>query len=144
VWDNSIELHVMRVKSHLATGREILEHLGNVTAYDIEGVEPNPDLSVLSPPLPDDRFYVATDERDSEAVEVIRREGGVFLSDLLTMDDRREFGWPLLYTDVSAVLEQSVLAHSAFFYGHFMSSFAGAIVNKRAALGADRRTADLN
>jgi hypothetical protein len=144
VWDNSIESHMQRVKSHLAEGREILEQLGNVTVYDIEGVEPNPDLSVLSPPLANDRFYIATDERDPEAVEVIRREGGVFLSDLLTIEDRQEFGWPLLITDVRAVLEQSVLAHSAFFVGHLKSSVAGAIVNKRAALGADRRTAQLN
>ena len=142
--DFDIKMHVQRVKSQLAVGRGILENLGDVTPYDIEGVEPNPELSVLSPPLPDDRFYVATDERAQEAVDIIRREGGVFLSDLLTMEDRRAFGWPLMLTDVRAVLEQSVLAHSAYFHGHFMSSFAGAIINKRAVLGADRRTANMN
>jgi hypothetical protein len=139
----TIEGHVGRVKSRLVAGRNILEQLGNVTTYDIEGVEPNPELSTLSPPLPNDRFYVSTDERDLRALEVIRKEGGVFLSDLLTMDDRRKYGWPLLLTDVRAVVEQSLLAHSAYFHGNFMSSFAGAIVNKRAALGADRRTAVL-
>ena len=139
----TIEGHVRRVKSRLVAGRNILEQLGNVTTYDIEGVEPNPELSTLSPPLPNDRFYVSTDERDLSALEVIRKEGGVFLSDLLTMDDRRKYGWPLLLTDVRAVVEQSLLAHSAYFHGNFMSSFAGAIVNKRAALGADRRTAVL-
>lgn len=138
--ESTIEGHVKRVKSRLETGRSILENLGNVTTYAIQGVEPNPDLSTLPPPQLDDRFYVATDERDPDGVEVIRREGGVFLSDLLTMEDRREYGWPLLLTDVRAVVEQSVLAHSAYFYGHLVSSFAGAIVNKRAALGADRRT----
>lgn len=117
--------------------------LGNVTTYDIEGVEPNPELSTLSPPLFNDRFYVATDERDPDAVELIRKAGGVFLSDLLTTKDRRRYGWPLLLTDVRAVVEQSLLAHSAYFYGNLMSSFAGAIVNKRAGLGADRRTAFL-
>jgi len=132
------------VKSRLETGRNILEQLGDVRTYDIEGVEPNPELSTLSPPLPNDRFYVATDERDPDAVEVIREEGGVFLSDLLTMNDRRRYGWPLLLTDVRAVVEQSLLAHSAYFYGPLMSSFAGAIVNKRAGLGADRRTAVLD
>lgn len=142
--ESTIENHVERVKSRLETGRNILEHLGNATTYDIEGVEPNPELSTLSPPLPNDRFFVATDERDPDAVEVIRKEGGVFLSDLLTTKDRRKYGWPLLLTDVRAVVEQSLLAHSAYFYGHFMSSFAGAIVNKRAALGADRRTAVLD
>jgi hypothetical protein len=142
--ESAIENHVERVKSRLETGRHILEHLGRTEPYDIEGVEPNPELSTLSPPRPNDRFYVSTDERDPDAVEVIRKEGGVTLSDLLTMEDRREYGWPLLLTDVRAVVEQSLLAHSAYFYGHCMSSFAGAIVNKRAALGADRRTAVLD
>jgi len=82
--------HVERVKSHLETGRNILEHLGHAT-YDIEGVEPNPELSTLSPPLPNERFYVSTDERDPDAMEVIRQEGGVFLSDLLTMKDWRKY-----------------------------------------------------
>jgi len=140
----TIEAHIQRVKGSLETGRSILVNLGNVTTYDIEGVEPNPELSTLSPPLPDDRFYVSTDERDSNAVEIIREEGGVFLSDLLTIEDRRKYGWPLLLTDVRAVVEQSLLAHSAYFYGHLMSSYAGAIVNKRAGLGADRRTAVLD
>ena len=140
-WNTDITTHVQRIKYHLGVGRGILENLGNPTAYDIEGVEPNPELSVLDPPRPDDWFYVATDERDPEAVEVIRGEGGVFLLDLLTIEDRREFGWPLLLTDVRAVLEQSMLAHSAYFCGHFMSSYSGAIMNKRAALGADWRTA---
>jgi hypothetical protein len=140
----AIESHVMLVKSHLRTGRDVLEQLGHVRTYDIEGVAPNPELSTLLPPLPNDRFYVATDERDSDAMEVIREAGGVFLSDLLTMNDRRKYGWPLLLRDVRAVVEQSVLAHSAYFYGNLMSSFAGAIVNKRAALGADRRTAVLD
>ena len=134
---------VQRTKSSLHLGRGILENLGIPIAYDIEGVEPNPELSVLDPPLPGDRFYLSTDERDPQGMEVIREEGGVFLTDLLTMEDRREFGWPLLLTDVRAVLEQSVLAHSAYFCGSPMSSFAGAIINKRAVLGADLRTADI-
>jgi hypothetical protein len=144
VMESTIEAHMERVKSRLETGRSILANLGNVTTYDIEGVEPNPELSTLSSPLPDDHFYVSTDERNPDAVEVIRKERGVFLSDLLTIEDRRKYGWPLMLTDVRAVVEQSLLAHSAYFYGHLMSSYAGAIVNKRAGLGADRRTAVLD
>jgi hypothetical protein len=140
----TIHSHLQRVKSHLETGRSILADLGNVTTYDVEGVEPNPELSTLPSPLPNDRFYVSTDERDPDALGVIHEGGGVFLSDLLTMEDRRKYGWPLLLTDVRAVVEQSLLAHSAYFYGHLMSSFAGAIVNKRAGMGADRRTAVLD
>jgi hypothetical protein len=136
----TIEAHVKRVMNRLEAGRSILEHLGNPIAYDFEGVEPNPELSTLSPPLPNDPFFAATDERDPHDVEVIRKAGAVFLSDLLTIEDRREYGWPLLLTDVRALVEQAVLAHSAYFYGHCLSSFAGVIINERAALGADRRT----
>jgi hypothetical protein len=92
------------------------------------------------PPLPDDRFYVATDERDPDALRVISDAGGVFLTELLEMEDRRTFGWPLMLTDVRALVEQSVLAHSAYFYGHKLSSYAGRVANLRAARGADHRT----
>ena len=84
--ESTIMNHVERVKSHLEMGRNILEHLGHAM-YDIEGVEPNLELSTLLPPLPNEQFYVSTDERDPDAMEVIRQEGGVFLSDLLTMKD---------------------------------------------------------
>jgi hypothetical protein len=138
------EQHVRRVKNRLGAGREILRHLETVTPYDVDGVEPDLELTTLSPPLEDDRFYVATDERDPDALRVIRDAGGVFLSDLLEMEDRQAFGWPLMLTDVRALVEQALLAHSAFFYGHMMSSFAGRIENLRAARGADARTAVLD
>ncbi len=140
VMEKSIEDHVMRVKNRLEIGRSVLEHLENVTTYDIEGVEPDMEQTAFPPPLPDDRFYVATDERDPDALRVISDAGGVFLTDLLEMEDRRTFGWPLMLTDVRGILEQSVLAHSAFFYGHKLSSYAGRVANLRAARGADRHT----
>ena len=61
------------------------------------------------------------------------------MSDLLTLDDRREFGWPLMITGVLALVEQQLLEYSAFFYGHAMSSLAGVVMNLRAARGADPR-----
>ena len=64
----------------------------------------------------------------------------MFLNDLLTIEDRRAFGWPLIITDVRALVEQALLAHSAYFYAHSMSSVAGGIMNMRAARGADPRT----
>jgi hypothetical protein len=94
----------------------------------------------LHPPLPDDNFYVATDERSPEGLQAIRDGGAVLMMDLLTMEDRRDFGWPLIFTDVMALVEQAVLFHSAFFYGHSMSSLSGVITNMRAARGADPRT----
>ena len=51
-----------------------------------EDVAPDAEQTAYPPsPLPDDRFYVSTDERDA---------GGVFLAELLEMEDRRAFGWP--------------------------------------------------
>ena len=132
--------HVERVKKRLETGRVILEHLSNLATYDLHGTRPDLEQITLSPPLPDDYFYVATDERSAEGLEAIRDAGAVLMVDLLTMEDRRDFGWPLIITDVMALVEQAVLFHSAFFYGHAMSSLAGVITNMRAARGADPRT----
>jgi len=142
--ERKIEDHVKRVKNRLEIGRSVLDHLENVTTYDIENVEPDMEQISFPPPLPDDRFYVATDERDPDAMRVISDAGGVFLTELLEMEDRRAFGWPLMLTDVRALVEQVVLVHSAYFYGHTISSYAGRIVNMRAARGADPRTSRLD
>ena len=138
--ERKIEDHVKRVKNGLKTGRSVLEHLENVTTFDPENVERDMEQIMFPPPLPDDRFYVATDERNPDALRVISDAGGVFLNELLEIEDRRTFGWPLMLTDVRALVEQSVLAHSAYFYGHTLSSYAGRIANMRAARGADPRT----
>jgi hypothetical protein len=142
--EGKIEDHVKRVKNRLETGRSVLSHLENVTTYNIENVEPDMEQIAIPPPFPDDRFYVATDERDPDARRVISDAGGVFLAELLEMEDRRAFGWPLMLTDVRALVEQLVLVHSAYFYGHTISSYAGRIVNMRAARGADPRTVRLD
>jgi hypothetical protein len=142
--ESTPEAHLKRVQRHLKAGRAVLEDIhekGNITTYDIGDVEPDLEQTTLAPPLPDDRFYISTDERDPDALRMIRDAGGVFLADLLEMEDKRAFGWPLMLTDVRALVEQALLAHSAYFYGHMMSSFAGRVENFRAARGADRRTA---
>jgi hypothetical protein len=138
--ESTPEAHVQRVKERLQSGREILEHLSNLATYDLLGTKPNLEQITLPPPLPDDPFYVATDERSPEALKTIRDAGAVLLMDLLTLEDRRDFGWPLIITDIMALVDQAVLFHSAFFYGHGMSSLAGVITNMRAARGADPRT----
>lgn len=138
--ESTPEAHVQRVKEHLQSGREVLERLSNLATYDIQGTKPDLEQITFPPPLPEDSFYVATDERNPEALKVIRDAGAVLMMDLLTMEDRRDFGWPLIITDVMALVEQAVLFHSAFFYGHAMSSLAGVITNMRAARGADPRT----
>jgi len=138
--EQTIEAHMKRIKNRLEIGRSVLERLENVTTSDIEGVGPDMEQITFPPPLPDDRFYVSTDERDPDAQRVISDAGGLSFTDLLEMEDRRAFGWPLMFTDVRALVEQSVLAHSAFFYGHMLSSYAGRIASLRAARGADYRT----
>ncbi|KAF8481624.1 hypothetical protein DFH94DRAFT_825446 [Russula ochroleuca] len=142
VMEKTPEEHMKRIKDRLEAGRSVLAHLDNVTMYNIGYyVEPDLEQTTTPPPLPDDRFFVATDERDPDVLQVISDAGGVFLSELLEMEDRRAFGWPLMLMDVRALIEQSLLAHSAYFYGHILSSFAGRVENLRAARGADRRTA---
>jgi hypothetical protein len=144
--ENTPEAHLKRVQRHLKAGRAVLEgmHGGNITTYDIGDVEPDLEQTTLPPPLPDDRFYIATDERDPDALRLIRDAGGVLLSDLLLTEDKRAFGWPLMLTDVRALVEQALLTRSAYFYGPMLSSFAGRVENLRAARGADMRTAILD
>lgn len=89
------------------------------------------------------RFYLATDERNAGALDYFTKNGAVLIHDLLTKEDRREFGWPLFLTDVLSLVEQAVLARAAYFVGHAMSSVSGGIVNLRAANGVDPRTTKL-
>jgi len=137
-WD--IHDHVNRVKDRLERGRELLSHLEDLTMCDIKNVKPMMEQLTLPPPLPGDRFFIATDERDPDALRVISDAGGVYLTDLLKMEDKRKYGWLLAFMDVRALVEQLVLSHSAFFYGHMLSSYSGRVANMRAARGADCRT----
>jgi len=73
-------------------------------------------------------------------VEYLQNTSAVLINDLLTIEDRRTIGWPLLFTDILGIIEQSLAMESAFFYGHALSSFAGGVLNMRAARGADPRT----
>jgi hypothetical protein len=95
--------------------------------------------NLTTPSLP--RYYLATDERDPQNVTYLTVHGAVLVGDLLTIDDRRAFGWSLMLTDVLGLVEQAVLSHAYFFYAHSMSSYAGGIMNMRAAAGMDPRMA---
>ncbi|KAH8991444.1 hypothetical protein EDB86DRAFT_3235240 [Lactarius hatsudake] len=141
-WGSRItpEDHVWHVKERLEVGRAVLADLQS----DIEGAKPDPEQAMLPLPQAGDPFFVATDERDPDALRKIAAGGAVFMSDLLTIEDRREFGWTLMITDLMALVEQQLLVRSSFFYGHCMSSFSGAIVNMRAGRGADPRTMHLD
>ncbi len=64
--------------------------------------------------------------------------------DLLTPNDRRMVGWPVMFTDVLGILEQVVMARAAFFRGYSYSSVDGGVLNLRAAGGMDPRTAQID
>ncbi|KAK0444573.1 uncharacterized protein EV420DRAFT_1622752 [Desarmillaria tabescens] len=152
VMEKTPEEHIARVKNHLKKGREFIGAVrkGKETlkTSDVpESLHITPDMDILKRkvPLPGDWFYVATDERDTTVLEGFRREGAVFMDDLLTVEDRRgELSWPLMLTDFRGLVEQLVLSRAAFFYGHAMSSVAGGVMNLRAMRGMDPRTADVD
>ena len=87
------------------------------------------------------RYFIATDERDPSGIAYLRNNGAVLSSSLLTIEDRRAFGWPLMLTDVLGLVEQAVLAHAYYLYAHVLSSYAGGTYNMRAVAGLDPRTA---
>ncbi|KAG1803473.1 uncharacterized protein BJ212DRAFT_1486964 [Suillus subaureus] len=139
----SFEAHLARIKRHLRDGRDILHfvHRGPLYTYKIPLGQADRTPLLLDPPADHDQFYIATDERDPTNLTYLRDQGAVLISDLLTIDDRRTFGWSLMLTDVLSVVEQATLAHAAYFYAHAHSSVAGGVVNLRASHGADPRTA---
>jgi hypothetical protein len=88
---NDPEAHIRRVTWGLQAGRKVLVGLrdrGDWETWDIE--ETRLDLNQTTLPLPqdDDPFFIATDERDPDALEKFVAAGAVFLSDLLTEEDR--------------------------------------------------------
>ncbi|KAH7921547.1 hypothetical protein BV22DRAFT_1019122 [Leucogyrophana mollusca] len=143
--ENSFASHLARIKKHLADGRSFLRSLdyNTLSTYNVPGAQPDLSILQLDPPKDGDRFYIATDERDPTNLKYLEDRGGILITDLLTIDDRREFGWSLMLTDVLSLLEQATLARGAYFYAHAMSSVAGGVVNLRAVNGRDPRTAIL-
>ncbi|QRV91013.1 O-FucT domain protein [Ceratobasidium sp. AG-Ba] len=140
----SIEAHFTRLKRRLTTGRGILEKLRQedvFQTYQVPGIKPEHEVFDREPPKANDPFYLATDARTPQNMEYMRKNGAILIDDLLTLEDRQAFGWSIMLTDVLSILEQTVLSHSAFFVGHECSSVTGGVVNMRAAMGADPRTA---
>ncbi|KIJ17149.1 hypothetical protein PAXINDRAFT_167928, partial [Paxillus involutus ATCC 200175] len=137
--------HFLRIKNRLDNGRNIIRSISpeSLGTYAVPDVSVNHQLMQLEPPHEGDFIYIATDERDPGNLAYLREHGAVRATDLITIEDRRRFGWPLLLTDVLGVVEQDLLARGGFFYAHALSSVAGGVVNIRAANGADPRTAQI-
>ncbi|KAG8903164.1 hypothetical protein FRB99_003665 [Tulasnella sp. 403] len=143
VMEKTIEDHLSRIKNRLDTGRDILTKIvetQDVQPFDVPDVKPDLTQLTLQPPAPGDSFFLATDERSPEGLEYLRTHGALLTLDLMTIEDRREFGWPIMLTDVIALVEQVVMSKGYYFYAHAMSSVAGGAVNLRGARGADKRT----
>ena len=99
--------------------------------------------------------YLATDERNEENLEWLRKNRATLFSDLIAPVDREQFGWPLLFTDIIGLVEQQseslcprivgeltrgwlVIGYgSSYFYAHGMSSVC-------AFLNTEIRNADLS
>lgn len=141
--ESTVEAHVQRIKGRLDEGRHILEtiHASNKTeTYDIPDVFADENQLLYDPPREGDPFFLATDERSPDGIKSIKENGAVSIGDLITAEDRREFGLGIMLTDILALVEQAVLARSYFFCGQHYSSMAGGVVNYRAARGVDPRT----
>lgn len=142
--EGTVEAHFERIQSRLKRGREIVEqlHRSTLKTYDVPFAQPNGHILNRHPPLENDAIYLATDETDPTAIEYLRNNSVILFKDILTIQDRREFGWPLLFTDVAALVEQSIMGIGAsYFYGHALSSVVGGVINIRANMGWDPATA---
>jgi len=141
--NNDLKAHFERVRERLGLGaqklREMVKSHEPWKTADVPNVTVDQTFVNAPPPLKGDKFYIATDERSPEGLKYIRENGGVLAMDVLTPEDRRLVGWPLLVTDVLAIVEQVIMSHAAYFYAHAMSSVAGGVVNMRGARGIDPR-----
>lgn len=59
-------------------------------------------------------IYLATDERSPEGLQYLREHKAILFDDIVKQEDRREFGWPLLFSDIVALVEQQ---STLFFLG---------------------------
>jgi hypothetical protein len=138
----TIEDHIKRILQRIVLGLERLRSLAHERPQTVAvpGIAPDMFFADARPPAEGDRFFLATDVRNASDVALLRERGAVLMDDLLAPDDLRVVGWPMLFGDLRAQVEQEVATHAAFFYGHSMSSVAGGVANLRAARGQDPRT----
>jgi len=139
-WGNSHEGHLERVKHHLDEGRKLLQSEHRHTTYSIPGIIPDTLIPQREPPGEGDKFFIATDESNPEKLNYFSENGALMFNDLVTFEDRREFGWGILFSDIIGLVEQATLARASYFYGSAMSSFTGGVFNMRAVLGAEEIT----
>ncbi|KAH7105228.1 hypothetical protein BKA62DRAFT_692126 [Auriculariales sp. MPI-PUGE-AT-0066] len=144
----SLDQHLESLRSRFTAGLKILRQVrrGNFNKlyiYNIPDVEPDGSLLQRELPLRGDPYFLMTDARASADLQYLRDNGAVLVQDLLLPEDRKMFGWPIVFTDVLALVEQAMAARSDYFVGQAFSSVAGGVVGLRAGRGMDPRTATL-
>lgn len=140
--EKTIQGHTARIKNRLYKGLISLREWAHSGWHTVEvpGITLDEFGNSAEPPLENDAFFLSTDTTDTTELGYVHAEGAVLLTDLMQAEDERLLGWPALFGDVRAQVEQEVAARAAFFYGHSMSSVAGGIANLRGARGKDPRT----
>lgn len=85
---------------------------------------------------------MATDERSLAGLRIASDSGALTISSILSTSPtlRRLVGWPLMFSDVLALVEQNIMARSALVFGQARSSVIGGVMNLRAERGMDPRT----
>ncbi|KZV63838.1 hypothetical protein PENSPDRAFT_589221 [Peniophora sp. CONT] len=140
--EKTIEEHMARIVNRMENGLKSLREwtYSGLHAVEVPGITPGDFAKGAGSPRVGDAFFLATDATSKSDVDYIHSQGAVLLADLIQPGDERLLGWPALFGDVRAQVEQEVAARAAYFYGHSMSSVAGGVANLRGARGKDPRT----
>jgi len=134
----SVEEHAQRVTELLHKAGAILRAVPSpLNASDASAI------SMDQLPREGDPFFLATDERDPSALAHLRSLGAVLIFDLLPLDKEDDplvesLGPAAFFGDTLSIVEQALLARSAFFVGDDQSSVDGGVLNMRAAAGIHR------
>ncbi|KZT53848.1 hypothetical protein CALCODRAFT_486011 [Calocera cornea HHB12733] len=147
-WTNTpaFPAHISKITASLSRGRVLLQKLhkeswADFRLPDVPDAAPYLGWARADPPREGDAFYVATDERDGEHLEMLRAAGAVVFADLVTREERQLLGGArAALTDVVSLVEQAVQLRAAFWTGYGVTSVSGGVANMRAARGCDART----
>ncbi len=136
VADRDFANHLDIIKLQLSSGLAFLQR-GYSLSLTHQYLPGGPSISSYSTPLPsvDDPFYISTDEVDPVLLGVVRMQGGLLLSDLMTAEDEANLGPAALVSDWRGLVEQRLLSKGAFFFGSKLSSFTGGVMNQRVNEG---------
>ncbi|KAI8462141.1 hypothetical protein BY996DRAFT_6629076 [Phakopsora pachyrhizi] len=94
----------------------------------------------LEIPRAEDPIYLATDTREDDEINFLRKKKVVLLKDLIDEEDKKILGeLSSSFMDTLAILEQCLIMRSAYYFGDGQTSFTGWIINQRASFMIDER-----